>query len=173
MKFFKGIIGCAVCLILFSAMGCRDMGDQLTDLDTPDSVSADDVSPAGPNSGALVFTNAPSDRYGTDAYVINSAAITGDTLEVSVSYSGGCEEHRFTLIVSESFLESHPVQLHISLAHDANGDACEAWPTETYIFNLSPIKGRYQEAYRQEAGTIILQLADAPDGALHYEFGME
>lgn len=30
----------------------------------------------------------------------------------------------------------------------------------------------YQEAYRQEAGTIILQLKNAPDGELVYEFTM-
>ena len=109
---------------------------------------------------------------GTDEYALNSAAITDDTLNISVSYSGGCEDHQFTLVVSDTFLESFPVQLHASLTHNANGDTCEAYPTENYRFDLTPIKTMYQETYRQEAGTIILRLKDAPDGELIYEFTM-
>ena len=36
------------------------------------------------------------------------------------------------------------------LAHNANGDACEAWLTEDYNFDLTPIKTMYQEGYRQK-----------------------
>ena len=91
---------------------------------------------------------------------------------INVSYSGGCEKHEMTLVASESFLESFPVQLPVSLAHNANGDACEAWLTEDYNFDLTPIKTMYQDAYRQEAGTIILRLKDAPNTDLVYEFTM-
>ena len=62
--------------------------------------------------------------------------------------------------------------LHITLAHNANGDLCRAWLTEDYHFDLTPIKTMYQKAYRQAAGTIILRLKDAPDGKLIYEFSM-
>ena len=83
---------------------------------------------------------------------------------------GGCEDHQLTLVVSETFLESFPVQLHTSLAHNANGDPCQAWLTESYRFDLTPIKKMYQEAYGQKAGTIILHLEEAPDGELTYDF---
>ena len=57
-----------------------------------------------------------------------------------------------------------------TLAHNANSDPCEAWITEGYLFDLAPIKALYQKAYRQDSGIIVLQLKDAPAGALVYEF---
>ena len=97
--------------------------------------------------------------------------IEGDTLTVSVSFSGGCKEHEFTLVTDGVFLESDPVQIgDCRLAHNANDDPCEAYPTEEHQFDLSIIKGLYQSAYQRESGEIILLLREAPDG-LVYEFG--
>ena len=64
------------------------------------------------------------------------------------------------------------MQLPIFVAHNANGDTCEAYPTEDYHFDLTPIKTMYQEAYQQEAGTIILRLKDTQNVELIYEFTM-
>ena len=154
-------------------IGCQQLDNQMkTELDDPVSVSVDDVNPDEIFYAGTVSIGDAGDRSGTDEYTLNSATITEDTLNISVSYSGGCEVHQFTLVVSETFLESFPVQLHVSLAHNANGDTCEAYPTENYRFDLTPIKAMYQEAYRQEAGTIILRLKDAPEGELIYEFAM-
>ena len=140
--------------------------------DDPVSISVDDVSPGEIFYTGAVFIGDAGDRFGTDEYALNSATITDDTLNISVSYSGGCEDHQFTLVVSDTFLESHPVQLQASIAHNANGDPCEAYPTDNYRFDLTPIKTMYQNAYRQEAGTIVLRLKDAPEGELIYEFTM-
>ena len=109
----------------------------------------------------------------SDEYVINSAEVTGDTLSVSVSFSGGCEDHEFALMMGEGFLESDPVQLSIWITHDANGDTCEAYPTETHDFSLAPIKERYRQAYHRDEGVVILLLKDAPEGqrSLVYEWG--
>ena len=82
-----------------------------------------------------------------DPYDLNSAAITGHALTVSVSFAGGCQEHAFTLVIGDSFAESSPVQLSAVLKHDANGDRCEAWLTETHVFDLDLIRSRYREAY--------------------------
>lgn len=168
MLFFKRCIGIMACLMLLSTLGCQDVQDRLGD--TAVSVTPDDIVPHEPGIAAPVFTDTPGDAFGVDPYVLNSATITADTLEVNVSYGGGCEAHVFTLIVSEAFLESAPVQLNISLAHIANGDACEAWLTETYRFDLLPIKQVYQAGYGSGAGTVVLRLADAPDGQLVYTF---
>ena len=110
------------------------------------------------------------DRWGADPYELSAATIMGDTLTVTVSYSGGCETHRFTLVASNVFLESYPVQLGASLAHDANGDSCERWVTEDWDFDLTPIKRMYQDAYREDAGIIVLRLEHAPAPGLVYEF---
>lgn len=154
-------------------IGCQQLNNQMkTGPDDTVFVSVDDVSSDEIFYTGAVFIGDAKDQFGTDAYTLNSATITEDTLNISVSYSGGCEEHVFTLVVSEGFLESFPVQLPVSIAHDANNDTCEAYPTENYRFDLTPIKTMYQNAYRQEAGTIVLRLKDAPDGDLIYEFTM-
>ena len=148
----------------------------------PDTVGTDstDVITANPGtsgkgmdpgqSGTLVFTGTAdaTEEWGADAFELTAAAITGDTLAVTVSYSGGCQDHQFTLVASASFLESDPVQLEVALVHNANGDVCEALLTEDYLFSLVPIKERFQSQY-QDSGRIVLQLEDAPDELL-YEF---
>lgn len=123
------------------------------------------------NWGTVVITD-KADNWGTDDYALNAATIVGDTLTLNVSYSGGCERHDFTLVAAQEFMESDPVQLRVTLAHDANNDACEAYPTEDYHFDLGEIKTLYQEAYQQKAGTIVLRLAGAPDGQIVYEWTM-
>ena len=168
---------CIASVILF-AIGCEHVLDQIKrdvsdDTDVPISISKDDVVPSDDiNTGAVVITDA-DENWGNDEYALNDAAITGDTLKLNVSYSGGCRTHVFTLVTSGSFLESSPVQLVISIAHNANDDPCEAYPTEDYHFDLSPIKILYQEAYQQESGTIVLLLEDAaPNAKLVYQFTM-
>lgn len=127
--------------------------------------AADDVA----NIGAVVF-GFTADEWGTDAYTINAATLQGDTLRVNVSYSGGCETHAFTLVAEHRFLESLPVQLRVSLAHNANGDRCEALITEEYHFDLMPIKEVYQKSYQKDTGEIVLRLKDAPPSDLFYDF---
>ena len=166
----KSLIAYTLIVLVF-VIGCQPLNDQMkTGLDDPVSVSVDDVNPDEIFYTGRVFIGDAGDRFGIDEYTLNSATITDDTLDISVSYSGGCKDHQFTLVASDTFLESFPVQLHAFIAHNANGDTCEAYPTENYRFDLTPIKTMYQEAYRQEAGTIILRLKDAPDGELVYEF---
>ena len=168
----KNVVTYALSLSIF-IIGCQQLDDQMkTGPDAVISISVDDVNPDEIFYRGAVFIGAARDRFGTDEYTLNSATITDDTLNISVSYSGGCEDHQFTLVVSDRFLESFPVQLHASIAHNANGDTCEAYPTDNYRFDLTPIKTLYQKAYRQEAGTLILRLKNAPNGELVYEFTM-
>ena len=157
-----------------------DSGDSETD--TTDSMTdSTDVSVTNPGTeepggtepalpGTVVFSATPgsTEEWGTDDFDLDDAVVSGDTLSVTVSYGGGCEDHVFTLVASEAFQESDPVQLAVTLAHEANDDACERWVTQGYSFDLLPIKERFQNQY-QDSGTIVLQLEDAP-GELLYEF---
>ena len=138
-------------------------------LDTPVAVSVNDVPPAAPRAGAVVFSEAPA-RWGQDPFVLNDAAIAGGTLGLNLSYAGGCARHEFTLVASESFRESDPVQLPLSLAHDANGDSCEAWLTQDYEFDLSLLRDRYRQSHGAGSGRIVLLLDGVPDGTLLYVF---
>ena len=150
-----------LCTLLF-AIGCDRMENQ----------AMDRINEAGDDIGKIRNTviAATPEAWGTDAYVINAATVEDETLRVNVSYSGGCETHAFTLVAEPMFLESFPVQLRVSLAHNANGDTCEALITEDHVFDLTPIKEVYQKGYRTDHGTIILRLKGAPPGERAYEF---
>ena len=97
----KSLIAYTLSVLVFT-IGCQQLEDQMkTGPDDTVSVSVDDV-----NSDEIVYTGTvfvgdAGDRFGTDAYALNSATITDDMLNISVSYSGGCEEHQFTLVVSK------------------------------------------------------------------------
>ena len=85
-------------------------------------------------------------------------------LTLNVSYSGGCKAHNFTLVVtSRVFRESNPAELQAIIAHNANGDTCEAYPTETYHFDLSPLKAHYQKIYQTQEGTLGLRIKGIPE----------
>ena len=159
----KNIFICSLTLfVMLFAIGCDHINNQ--SIDKTDEVG-DDIG----NIGNTVIAATP-EAWGTDAYVINTATIEGDTLQIDVSYTGGCETHAFTLVAEPMFLESFPVQLRVSLAHNANSDTCEASITEDHQFDLTPIKEVYQKGYRTETGTIVLRLKDAPPSDLFYDF---
>lgn len=149
-------------LIILAATGCNSI------LDTVVSVDADDVPPGEPRTGQIVV--ADSRNWGDDDYVVNSAAISGNDLTVEVSYSGGCRTHALTLVIAEAFAESDPVQLSAVLAHEADGDPCQAWLTEQYVFDLDLVRTRYRDAYGPGAGTVVLQIAGLTGDRLVYEF---
>ena len=155
---------CVLALGAVAFAACGEGG-----LDTLVAASVDDVPPAGPGSGTVAVSEAPH-LHGRDSFVLNDAAIVADTLSLNLSYSGGCARHEFTLVVSESFRESDPVQLPVSLAHDANGDACEAWLTQDYEFDLTLLRDRYRQAYGEGSGRIVLLLEGVPGGTLLYVF---
>ena len=170
MQLLKNVIGFIFVILIFFTLGCETELNEI--VAKSNAVPAiDDETGKRPGLGNVVI-GGNAKKFGTDRYVLNAATITDDTLTINVSYGGGCKTHQFILVTSEAFLESFPVQLRITLAHNANGDLCRAWLTEDYHFDLTPIKTLYQEGYQQEAGTIILGLKDAPNRKLIYEFAM-
>lgn len=124
------------------------------------------VAPGPPESNVVVDDGR---KWGDDPYVVNSAAVDGRRLTIEVSYAGGCERHDFTLVISNTFLESDPVQLPAALAHEANGDACEAWLTESLDFDLALVRTHYQQFYGPGPGRVVLLIAGVSD-VLLYEF---
>ena len=158
-------VGFALSLTIIFGIACQQVPNQFTgksdDTDVS-SVSPDDVGPDAIQMGTVVIADA-SEAWGVDEYVLNSAVIIEDRLELSISYSGGCAKHEFTLVCSSTFEDSSPAQLRVSLAHNANNDPCEAFPTDEYHFDLNPIKVLYQTTYQQEAGGVILLLQAAPN----------
>ena len=159
---------CAMLLVLLTATGCGET--RTPGKPTPVSVGRPDgIAPAPSQAGRVVVAGAGA-MLRNDDYVLNSATITGDTLTVSVSYSGGCRAHVFTLVIAASFVEASPVELPAVLRHNANGDRCEAFPTESYAFDLALVRTRYQAVLGPGAGSVALQLDGIPEDALVYEF---
>ena len=155
-----------LCLLLLSATACGQGPD-----DNPDG-KISSMTPADtddrPLDGLVDIDDdvdtatalRESDPYELDLDIDgdHAPAIENDTLILTISYSGGCASHDFTLVTNGRFMESDPVQLVVALTHNANDDTCEAYPTERYSFDLEPIKTRYQEAYGTDEGSITLHL---------------
>lgn len=134
----------------------------------PGPKSATPGEPAPPRAVVPVVLGAELRQ--SDPFRLNSAAVKDDVLTLVVDYSGGCRDHEFTLTAPRSFQESAgSVQLAITLSHDANGDRCEANPTEQLRFDLRPIRRLYQQTYHQDSGTVFLRL-DGHSGPLVYRF---
>lgn len=145
------------CLLLLSVAACGEGPD-----DDPDSTISS-MTPADtddrPEGSGLVFINPnvdtasalrESDPYELDIDGDHAPVIENDTLTLTVSYSGGCKIHDFTLVTDGSFMGSDPVRLVVALTHDDNDDACEAYPTGHYVFDLTSIKTLYQQDYETD-----------------------
>lgn len=102
-----------------------------------------------------------------DGYDLDGLAVTGDDLEISVGYGGGCEEHTWQLCWGGTFMESDPVQVALTLGHDANNDSCQAYLSETLVFGLEPLKQSWIDAYGASTGTIVINL---DGGSTSYSF---
>lgn len=126
--------------------------------ETPENFSACD----GDEGQDYAITN--QDTGGVPAF------IDGDTLWVEVAYGGGCEEHEFAICWPDlAFMESDPVQVDLEIWHGGTPDMCEAYIYETLSFDLTPLKTAWHDAYGAGAGTIIINLAGAPE-PLTYSF---
>ena len=98
----------------------------------------------------VIITDKSPDAIQLDPFDLEGMEITGDTVTLSISYGGGCEEHCFSLHMSPAtFFESYPAQANLYLRHDSNGDACEALISEEISFNLRPVALLYKKIYGQ------------------------
>lgn len=73
----------------------------------------------------------------SDPFWLKGLRNNGTTLVIDVSYSGGCEAHDFELIWPEVITMIYPPRYTVILNHNANGDMCEAYLSDTLLFDLS------------------------------------
>jgi len=83
---------------------------------------------------------ANTDGLKHDAFDINGMRIHGDTLLVDVAFSGGCDQHEFTMSTNKQWLKSMPPQILLELTHDGHGDACREMFMGTLRFDLKTIR---------------------------------
>jgi len=86
---------------------------------------------------------------------VEALSIDGDILSVTVSFPGGCADHTVTACwIDTGFGASDPPQAALSLSHEAYGDSCEALMNQTFTFDLSPMRERFDG----DSGTIVVTL---------------
>lgn len=94
-----------------------------------------------------------------DPYDVGGVTLEGDTLTVTLSAGGGCEDHDWALCWPDgSFAESDPVQAFLEVWHDDHDDACDAIISEDVAFDLVPLKTAWQDAYGGGSGTILISV---------------
>ena len=151
-------------VVLSALLGCAGpsastTGDTSRPAPQPQVESpADKPAAAAPTSKPLRVTASPAPK---DDIAIKSLEVQGDTLVARVMHSGGCKQHTYDLLWSGTFQKSAEGtnQVELVLAHDANGDACEALLNRTASFDLTPLKQQWREHYQFEHGTVELRLA--------------
>jgi hypothetical protein len=95
---------------------------------------------------------------------ITGCKIDGNTMYLSVSYSGGCQEHSFRVIGSPNISKSLPPIRAIQLFHSNNGDSCRELISKVIEVDLRPI------AYKQEVGSQIHLTLEGWDEKLTYTY---
>jgi hypothetical protein len=135
-------------------------------------------SPPQPEPGDWQTLHLCDDGDPMDPLSVTELAIEGDTLNVSVSHGGGCEEHRYGLCYEDSWAESDPIQVGFRVLHDADGDSCDALLSKDLRFDLTPFERAYAESYRTDVGAATLGFStcvvdDQPAGSCSvlYQWG--
>ncbi len=144
-------------LLLVAALlsGCDELKEDAEDSAVEDTAIPDD---SGTAVSVGVLSMCPE---GTpfDPVTIDGAGISGDQLTVDLGFGGGCEAHDLGLCWDGSVAESYPAQVWLAVAHDAHGDSCEAWLSETMTVDISAL---------QVAGTPVTVHLDGWSSSLSY-----
>lgn len=98
----------------------------------------------------------------SDPITITSALIEGNTLHLTVEYSGGCQDHSFEMIGSMAVMKSLPPKRSVRLIHESNDDHCRALITQNLRINIEAL------AYAKEKGSEIILILDGYGKELKY-----
>jgi len=80
------------------------------------------------------------DSLANDPVQLHEATVNGSCLNVKLSFSGGCQNHKIELArIHPENQEEDEIPV-LEIRHDAKGDMCEAWLTQEIQFDLTPLK---------------------------------
>ena len=99
-----------------------------------------------------------------DPYGMGQARVEGSLLVVSVSFSGGCAPHAFSLLALRAYEKSLPPRHHLYLRHADGGDACDGVVTGEVRFDLNPLRRVHPDQHE------VALVLEGMDEALTYRF---
>lgn len=176
MSRFYGLIPL---LLLVLCVGCSHHEDDRTSSQTVTDTDFDfanvGVSPfdAGPETAnPLNMQVDVSGKFSRafDSFDIEATALHGDLLKLVVTYGGGCETHRFVVWTDNSFSQSQPPMIKLLVAHDSNGDTCEALIQRALWIDLLPIKTAFVKAYPDSTSGIVVVELENNGSSVQYKF---
>ena len=133
-------------LIAFCCVSCTDTdesGQSQDDRTRGDTVLTDDAPPPIDNRSRdvvlQVVDELPASRPPV-SFDITSTKVVGDSLQVTGTSGGGCEDHVFTAYWAPVWLEESPESTEILIVHDDKEDRCEAVVVSVLTIDLTPIK---------------------------------
>lgn len=116
-----------------------------------------------PGGAIVVAFSEPLDRWPADDWDLVDTATVDGGLELTVAHAGGCRNHDFWLVAVNGFHELYSfgptplVSVPVLLAHDAHGDACEAYITRTQTYDLQPLLAAFRDVYATP-GRLLLRI---------------
>ena len=181
-SFTIGCAGCGcdpegriVCDAIACVGGCR-FGDNTfapgTSVRCPDGCNTCTCGPNGPNdsegdwSTTLIGCPALPKLEKCDGPKVSEATnvrplyLEKNALALELGYGGGCKQHSFRLCTDGALSDSDPAQVRLWVVDDGEPDPCEAFATETKVFDLSSLSTILGS---QATGKLILRISE-PDG---------
>jgi hypothetical protein len=97
-------------------------------------------------------------KWPSDPYVLRAAAIRGAAMQLEVSYTGGCQQHRFDLLARDPIATVDGLRVELQLAHDGHGDNCKALIRQQLQFSLQPFLAAYRDELAKSSGRVEFRL---------------
>lgn len=122
-------------LMILSLMACKNNGSSTAPATTKQEPSAA-VSSLKP-----ITVDANHQGGKKPDFSVQSWNAKGDTLEVILMYSGGCQEHDFKAFFSGGWLKSFPPRAMVDVVHlNPNNDNCRSLITDTLLFDMRSLR---------------------------------
>lgn len=133
------------------------------------SCEEDDVSNISGDTNFVIGDNALL-GMSRDEFELRAISVIGDELELHVSYSGGCEDHGFSLRWDGIWTTENDVPVtSVYIDHDNNNDNCEAYISETRTLKLDEL---INDELAENAIIKFINSADQ-DRVIHYSKSFE
>lgn len=89
-------------------------------------------------------------------------------LALKVEHRGGCAEHRFSACFEPEFLEASPPLVRVRVFDQSQAtDSCDVPLLEELVYDVSPIRERFEEQYGNAHGEVALRTRD---DSIRYSF---